>query len=770
MAPEVYREQPYGPSADLYSLGLVLYRLFNGNRTPFLPPAPQPITHSAREQALARRIGGDPLPPPSDADEHLSAIILKACAYDPKGRYSSPSELRQALEEILKNQSKPETAAAEFTEKTDQVFQAPQEPSTPSQRASQGTRGKTVEPSHELGGSAPTHNRAEVSDEKTALLFQQDPPASTVQEPVDRTESVFHDAGPNTAARGNVPPQKASGQSAMEKRGKKGKPLALILGAVALVAIVVIVATLGRGGETPGNGDPGQGPSVTDPELNSTEVNPNYTNEDHLVVTYEAISDAFYVGENQVERSSLNDADTVVMDIQYGNYTTSSTREMFVDIVTGLKNRLDLLGVPYAFGYSGTDGENFAVRISPEVLGTPAMEVLTAYDDESDLDNSYCVIDSGRTLELRSIEDFSCQLNENRWEISLTLSPSDADALETYLADNPQGYLYLTSPGSVVFAHLSTSEITTPNSLIFTGIDCISSAENQTDYAFLMDLMTYIFHNPIEEYSVGLSVAGVYHEDYLSYETRDGSDNRLEDQAYGVQYVTAVDEQVYAAIQAVFPEVQVYRPNFTVNDGSQLYVSLREIDRPDGLEGEAAFRYNMDIVAQTYTLGNFDNGAYTYVTFLLSTGDVINFAKDETGTMRLSDATDTYMDLLIESDFYGPKLYPGLLKTYNQEGWAYDDAGRLTREVTYNDDGSMHHAEEWDYDDAGNQIAYRYYQGDGSLGYHEEYVYNSQGQVTEAYRYDSEGSLEMRAEYTYDADGTQHGTVYDAEGNVTRQF
>ena len=61
MAPEVYKGQAYGPSVDIYSLGLVMYRLLNNNRGPFLPPVPSPLTYNDRESALARRLGGEAL-------------------------------------------------------------------------------------------------------------------------------------------------------------------------------------------------------------------------------------------------------------------------------------------------------------------------------------------------------------------------------------------------------------------------------------------------------------------------------------------------------------------------------------------------------------------------------------------------------------------------------------------------------------------------------------------------------------------------------------
>ncbi len=104
MAPEIYRDQPYGTTVDIYSLGIVLYWLLNENRSPFLPAYPATITHSDRERALRSRMGGEAIPAPKNADGRLAEIVLKACAYNPKDRYSSPVQMRQELEAILYNQ------------------------------------------------------------------------------------------------------------------------------------------------------------------------------------------------------------------------------------------------------------------------------------------------------------------------------------------------------------------------------------------------------------------------------------------------------------------------------------------------------------------------------------------------------------------------------------------------------------------------------------------------------------------------------------------
>ena len=101
MAPEVFREARYDATVDIYSLGIVLYRLMNNNRAPFLPAPPAPITHADREMSLSRRICGDPLPAPANADARLSRVILKACAFQPAERYQSAGQMRADLEELM---------------------------------------------------------------------------------------------------------------------------------------------------------------------------------------------------------------------------------------------------------------------------------------------------------------------------------------------------------------------------------------------------------------------------------------------------------------------------------------------------------------------------------------------------------------------------------------------------------------------------------------------------------------------------------------------
>lgn len=101
MAPEVYRGQEYGRTADIYSLGIVLYRYLNENRMPFVP-VEGTIRYNDREVAFKRRICGEQIPPPANGSQALKEAILKAVSYAPEERYQSASEFRQALERCVK--------------------------------------------------------------------------------------------------------------------------------------------------------------------------------------------------------------------------------------------------------------------------------------------------------------------------------------------------------------------------------------------------------------------------------------------------------------------------------------------------------------------------------------------------------------------------------------------------------------------------------------------------------------------------------------------
>lgn len=101
MAPEVASGSNYDSRVDIYSLGIVLYRLLNNNRLPFLETEQQATNAEARTDALNRRLQGEPLPPPSNASRDLANLVLCACAYDPNARFRSAAVMKRALQNLL---------------------------------------------------------------------------------------------------------------------------------------------------------------------------------------------------------------------------------------------------------------------------------------------------------------------------------------------------------------------------------------------------------------------------------------------------------------------------------------------------------------------------------------------------------------------------------------------------------------------------------------------------------------------------------------------
>jgi serine/threonine protein kinase len=105
IAPEVHAGAIYSGSVDTYSLGIVMYRYLNNGRVPFLPDFPKFITPYEKDQAVIRRLNGEPIPPLKGVSPVLSNIVLKAASYDRSDRFRSPTDMRLAIEEYLSGKS-----------------------------------------------------------------------------------------------------------------------------------------------------------------------------------------------------------------------------------------------------------------------------------------------------------------------------------------------------------------------------------------------------------------------------------------------------------------------------------------------------------------------------------------------------------------------------------------------------------------------------------------------------------------------------------------
>ena len=112
MAPEIFQGRSCSNTADIYSLGLVLYQLLNKGRMPFLP-AEGSYTTQDIDNANFQRLHGISVPGLTGnyvggerINSRLDAVVRKACASDPADRYQTAKEFYDALEQAETEENK----------------------------------------------------------------------------------------------------------------------------------------------------------------------------------------------------------------------------------------------------------------------------------------------------------------------------------------------------------------------------------------------------------------------------------------------------------------------------------------------------------------------------------------------------------------------------------------------------------------------------------------------------------------------------------------
>lgn len=105
LAPEVYLgKESYTKSVDLYSLGIVMYRLLNYSRNPFLPNFPEQYFSQDEDDAFEKRMNGNIPSKPLLGGEYIGNVIVQSIARSEE-RFQSADEFLKALKDAEKNTS-----------------------------------------------------------------------------------------------------------------------------------------------------------------------------------------------------------------------------------------------------------------------------------------------------------------------------------------------------------------------------------------------------------------------------------------------------------------------------------------------------------------------------------------------------------------------------------------------------------------------------------------------------------------------------------------
>ncbi|EEE53136.1 hypothetical protein OsJ_35944 [Oryza sativa Japonica Group] len=125
MAPELVREQPYNHTADLWSLGVILYELFVG----------QPPFYTNSVYALIRHIVKDPVKYPENMSAHFKSFLKGLLNKSPQSRLTWPALLEHpfvkddSVEPAADNGTVPyEVKGSEATWKADEIQTSRKQP------------------------------------------------------------------------------------------------------------------------------------------------------------------------------------------------------------------------------------------------------------------------------------------------------------------------------------------------------------------------------------------------------------------------------------------------------------------------------------------------------------------------------------------------------------------------------------------------------------------------------------------------------------------
>lgn len=692
MAPEVYLGNPYGATVDIYSLGLVLYRMMNGNRLPFYPPAPAPIDVSHRENAVAARLRGDVMAPPCNASEGFAAVILKACAHDSEDRYRTAAEMLEALKQLdkdfvhVESEQKNLGGSAHFEENPEE------------EEDSEGSIGYHFGmPRKKEDAKAEPEGIDSIQDEESmgSIGINWGKRETFGKNSEDEKETD------EQADKPVEPPKKKS----VEEKAKKGISPVIVGARLAAIALIGGGVLLFGGGDSRNQTSNNTEIQQNEPVAEKTEMPvaekmempvalANQVDERDVTITYELVETAENPGKNQVNRDALSDDETVLIDGDFYMLSEFSEDEI-EDQFTKLKNRLDALDTPYALGHLNKpinrepnefSGNDFAIRISPEHLGYWICELmqtdLRMYFPEYEQDSYYGP----------PVQSLDYRWDGANWVVTVSQTVYTWNEVYERLAANEKLDVVLrmdVAIGDYVLGRANDAEaidfVEGDNGATVTyeiPLDCFADEANQEDYAFVLDLMKVCVEDPSFEASIdGSFVAFTGKESELMYAQIDGLAQRSE--VYQLEYGTSEDDQVLTQIQKVFPNARVGRIadgclDIVLEDGS----SVADYQNADGsYDYKAAEQYVLEVFQKLHESYDFAGSSYETVRFITMLNGEKSYYKYRfefsriDGNLALCYVNGMFLDDEegYQSLFEAVKASSYFFPLIDQESWSYFD-------------------------------------------------------------------------------------------------
>lgn len=718
MAPEVYLGRPYGATVDIYSLGLVLYRLMNGNRLPFYPAAPKQIEFSDRENALVTRMRGDVMPPPCNASEEFAAIILKACAYDSKNRYRTAAEMLEALknlekkssESVLEQKSTNEMSGPEGQfgrvyfigedgKRYDkEIWISEEEGSIGSVGIDFGKIKKENKPTTEVDEQA-KDSEEKADDSGDNIEYQDEKSMGSIGIVWGKkTNDEMEDVKEEPEQEDDIPNRLEEEEIPKQKKGVSLK-IAGLIGLAAVVVIGVSIWTFVRNSsenqtqtETTvtysEDVQEEQGMSVSEENGVSESQNvvkrKNQISYSDVTIDYEKIEQTANPGKNQVNREELSDEDTILIGgafLDILDLTDEKSEEQF----TILKRRLDVLGVPYAIGYRNKpiigDGaavsHGFAIRISPEKMGHWICELLqeelVLYFPEYEKSANWG----------DPIKSFEYHWDGEHWVVTVSRKIHTGSNVYNALSNNEKLDVILNlgdftcyvlnrqKEAEIVDFTVNGFEATVTYEMV---LDCFEDEANQGDYECVLELMEMTVEEPRFEGIIYDGIPMFGNENELEYATF----YRQSLNMYELEYGTSEDDQLLTEIHKVFPNAIVRRCsdgdlNIILDDGS----SVNDFKDADGnYDYNAVEKHVLEVFQNAFQLWDFNGSSYKWLCFNTLLDEYkkdytysFSFKKTENELLLYNahtvlgnsnnpytDVSESFGNAVKESDFFAPLI------------------------------------------------------------------------------------------------------------------